>query len=89
MKFNNQFIISNDQTFCIVLKSKTQASLYGLNNRIVSTIASLFNHLSLNNTKENEKELIKSLGKSYVALEHNQLNNTRVNISLILSELSK
>lgn len=65
-------------------------TLYGLNNYIVSKIALPFNQVSTKkNSNHDEQELIKLLGDEYVALEHNELNMTRVNISLILSELSK
>lgn len=67
--------------------------LYGINNRIVANIASRFTHLS---TKEGtttttaQKELIKSLGKQCVTLDHNnKLNQARLHTALLLSDMTK
>lgn len=94
ISLNDRIFVSKDQLYMVDLGGDDDMiQLYGVNTMVVARIASRFTHLSTKEkgtTTTSKKELIKSLGKQCVTLEHNnQLNQARLHTALLLSDMTE
>lgn len=94
ISLNDRIFVSKDQLYMLDLGGDDDMiKLYGVNTMVVARIASRFTHLSTKEkgtTTTSKRELIKSLGKQCVTLEHNnQLNQARLHTALLLSDMTE